>query len=129
MACATAAQEGVEVELLETDLFGFEPDAPFDVVLDSGCMHNMGGAEVAAYRERVLQWLAPGGDFVLSHWGKRHALDWRPIGPRRRTRETVERTFAPELELLETATTDEQVPFPFGPRVRMASYWFRRGSA
>ena len=55
---------------------------------------------------------------VLEHWGKRHALDWRPIGPRRRTQTTIERMFAPELQLIETDVTDFAAPLPFGPTVR-----------
>jgi hypothetical protein len=54
---------------------------PFDLILDSGCLHSLVGGTVASYKQRVLDWLAPGGDYLLEHWGKRHALDWRPVGP------------------------------------------------
>jgi hypothetical protein len=73
-----------------------------------------------------LRWLAPDGDYVLEHWGKKHVLDWRPIGPRRRSQATIERIFAPELNLLETEVTDFAAPLPFGPTVRGIGYWFRR---
>ena len=72
------------------------------------------------------RWLAPGGDYVLGHWGKLHPLDWRPIGPRRRSARTIERTFAPELRLRDTEVTDFATPLPFGPTVRGVGYWFRR---
>jgi SAM-dependent methyltransferase len=79
----TAARE-VQVELVEGDVLEYAPPKTFSLVFDSGCLHNFTGKGLAAYRERLLAWLEPGGDYVLGHWGRRHFLDWRPIGPRRR---------------------------------------------
>jgi hypothetical protein len=73
-----------------------------------------------------LRWLRPGGDYVLAHWGKRHPLDWRPIGLRRRTEQTIQRRFAPELRLRDTEVTGFATPLPFGPVVRGVACWFRR---
>jgi hypothetical protein len=100
------------------------PARPFELVFDSGCLHSLVGGSPAAYRAKLLEWLAPGGQFVLEHWGKRHALDWRPIGPRRRSQATIEKLFAPELKLLETEVTDFAAPLPFGPTVRGIGYRF-----
>jgi hypothetical protein len=72
-------------------------------------------------------WLAPGGDFVLEHWDRRHALDWRPIGPIRRTRREIERAFDPELRVVEAVSEEFAAPFPIGPRVRGTAYHLRRG--
>jgi SAM-dependent methyltransferase len=126
MARAYAADAGVDIELLRTDLFDYAPDNPFDLVFDSGCLHSLVGGDVATYKRHLLRWLAPGGEYVLGHWGKRHALDWRPIGPRRRSEATIRRIFAPELELLDTEVQDGDVPLPFGPKVRAVGYRFRR---
>jgi hypothetical protein len=40
---------------------------------------------------------------------------------------TIERMFAPELQLIETDVRDFAAPLPFGPTVRGVGYWFRRG--
>jgi SAM-dependent methyltransferase len=126
MARSLAERKEATVELINADLFGYAPDRPFDLVYDSGCLHSLVGGDAQAYRGQLLKWLAPEADYVLEHWGQRHALDWRPIGPRRRSQATIERTFAPELKLLETELTDFAAPLPFGPRVRGIGYWFCR---
>jgi SAM-dependent methyltransferase len=122
-----AAREGVQVNWVQGDLFTWDPPQQFDFVLDSGCLHSLVGGNLRRYKERLLTWLAPAGDYVLGHWGKKHALDWLPIGPRRRSRAKIERLFAPELkevDYLETLMTG--VPMPFGPTVRGMAFWFRR---
>jgi SAM-dependent methyltransferase len=126
MARAQAELAGRGVELVATDLFTYAPGHTFELVYDSGCMHALVGGGIDAYKAQVLRWLAPDADFVLEHWGKRHALDWRPIGPRRRTEATIKAIFAPELELREVDVTDFAAPLPFGPMVRGVGYWFRR---
>lgn len=126
MGEARAREHGVRVNFVTGDLFAFAPPQPFDLVFDSGCLHSLVGGDVAKYRQQVLHWLAPGGEYVLGHWGKRHALDWRPIGPRRRSEETIRRIFAPELHVIETEVKDFETPLPFGPVVRGIGYRFRR---
>jgi cyclopropane fatty-acyl-phospholipid synthase-like methyltransferase len=126
MAQALATERSVQVNFVSVDLFTYDADRPFDLVFDSGCLHSLVGGNVDSYKRRLLHWLAPDGDYVLEHWGKRHALDWRPIGPRRRSPALIERMFAPELTLLETEVTDFAAPLPFGPMVRGVGYWFRR---
>lgn len=128
MAEAFARENDVKVELVTGDLFVYAPPRPFDLVFDSGCLHSLVGGSVNGYKEQLLRWLAPGADYILGHWGKRHPLDWRPIGPRRRSERTIERLFAPELRLLETEVTDFATPLPFGPVVRGIGYWFRRST-
>ena len=126
MARARAASHNVQVELATGDLFSYTPPHPFDLVFDSGCLHSLVGGSVPRYKRQLLQWLAPGGDYVLGHWGKRHPLDWRPIGPRRRTEAEIEQTFTPDLRLRQTEVTDFPAPLPFGPTVRGVGYWFQR---
>lgn len=129
MARERARRAGVALELVSADLLDFAPAAGFALVFDSGCLHSLVGGSLAAYKRQLLRWLEPGGDFVLEHWGKRHALDWRPIGPRRRSQATIQRLFAPELTLKQSEVTDFDTPLPFGPVVRGIGYWFQRASA
>jgi SAM-dependent methyltransferase len=126
MARERAREKNVDADFVAGDLFAFVPERPFDLVFDSGCLHALVGGNVAKYKQKLLDWLRPGGDYVLGHWGKRHAFDWRPIGPRRRSRETITQLFAPELKLLDLEITDFDTPLPFGPTVRGIGYWFRR---
>jgi hypothetical protein len=122
-----AADAQVQVEWVTEDLFTYHPPKAFELVFDSGCLHSLVGGSLPAYRAKLLQWLAPGGDYVLGHWGKRHPFDWRPIGPRRRSEATIEKLFAPELKLVKSVITDFETPLPFGPVVRGVGYWFKRG--
>ena len=125
MARSLADERRADGAFLTADLLSYAPERPFDLVYDSGCLHSLVGGNAALYKDRLLGLLAPGGSFVLEHWGKRHAFDWRPIGPRRRSQTTIERTFRPELQLIETDVTDFAAPLPFGPTVRGIGYWFR----
>jgi hypothetical protein len=98
------------------------PERPFDLVCDSGCLHSLVGGNAALYKDRLLGFLLPGGSFVLEYWGKRHALDWRPIGPRRRSQTRIERMVAPELQLIETDVDGLRCAFLVrsdGPRRRV----------
>lgn len=126
MARAVADGKGVKAEFVCADLFSYRPERPFEVVYDSGCLHSLVGGDLGSYKRQVLRWLAEGGDYVLEHWGKRHALDWRPIGPRRRSEASLQRFFAPELTLVRSEAEDFAAPLPFGPKVRGVAYRFAR---
>jgi SAM-dependent methyltransferase len=126
MGEARAKEHGVRVNFVAGDLFAFEPPAPFDLVFDSGCLHALVGGNVDKYKRQLLRWLAPGGVYVLGHWGKRHAFDWRPIGPRRRSEATIAKIFTPELKIVETEVADFETPLPFGPVVRGIGYRLTR---
>jgi SAM-dependent methyltransferase len=119
-----AEQAGVEVELREGDVVEYEAPSAFDVVLDSGCLHHLPGGKVRAYRNRLDEWLAPGGDYVLVHFAHRPRVLWIPKGPRHMTRDEAVAFFAP-LELQAYDETDFDVPFPMG-RMRAGVYWFSR---
>lgn len=120
----SAEHAGVELELRECDVVEYEPSAPFDVVLDSGCLHHLPRAKLAAYRRRLDQWLAPGGDYVLVHFAHRPRVLWIPSGPRHLTKEEAVAFFAP-LELRASDETHFDVPLPMG-RMRAGVYWFSR---
>src|SRR5439155_2097835 len=99
MAQAAAREQGVAARFVQSDLLSWESDGAFDLVLDSGCLHSLHPSERPAYRKRLLSWLGSAADYVLIHFGKRHPLDWRPIGPRRRRRQQIVNEFQPELLL------------------------------
>ena len=129
MAQQRASQNGVDVTWVCADLFEFTPDAPYDLVFDSGCLHSLVGGQPSHYKEQLLRWMAPEGVYVLEHWGKRHRIDWRPIGPRRRSPSQLASLFGPELKLDRVDENDFSAPLPFGPTVRGAAYRFSRASS
>lgn len=126
LARTHALVKGARVDFVEADLLEWSCERPFDLVLDSGCLHSLISGSVALYKEKLVSLLAPSAEYVLGHWGKRHALDWRPMGPRRRTADELATLFAPELALVarhEELMTD--VPLPFGPSVLGVGMRFR----
>jgi 2-polyprenyl-3-methyl-5-hydroxy-6-metoxy-1,4-benzoquinol methylase len=123
-ARARAEQAGVEVELREGDVVEYEAESAFDVVLDSGCLHHLPRERVDAYRNRLDEWIAPGGDYVLVHFAHRPRAFWIPKGPRHMTRGEAVALFAP-LELRAYDETHFDVPLPMG-RMRAGVYWFSR---
>ncbi len=74
-----------------------------------------------------MDWLAPGGDYILVHFNKRHVLDWRPIGPRRFPANEILAFFAPELKEQSFSTVNNlQVPLPIGPTISVNTFWFKK---
>lgn len=126
-----AAEAGVSVTAVEADITQWEVPGSWDLVLDHGLLHNLPAATHAAYRERVLAALAPGGDFILLHWHPRRPgqPDGR-MGPRRVGREEIQRFFAPQLqEWLFAREEFEDLPDMVGGEMAQAYYWFRRNPA
>ncbi|MGH9320891.1 MAG: class I SAM-dependent methyltransferase [Vicinamibacteria bacterium] len=95
MAKERARNEGADVEWVNADLLEWNTQQRFDLILDSGWLHSLIGGDRRRYKEKLLSWLAPRGDYILGHFGKRGFLDWRPVGPARRTRQQVVRFFSP----------------------------------
>lgn len=122
-----AKEAGVSINVQQADVKTWQPETTFDLIVDAGLMHNMKPSGHSEYRKRLMEWLNPGGHLVLVHFEKQHALDWRPIGPRRWSRGRINRFFAPEL--CEEAF-DRQVatglPIIIGPTLSKATYWFKR---
>ena len=123
-ARARAEQAGVDVDLHDTDVLDYAPPTPFDLVLDSGCLHHLPKSKIGRYRARLDEWLAPGGDYVLVHFADRPRTFWVPKGPTHMTREEAVEFFAP-LQLQADDETHFDVPLPMG-RMRAGVYWFSR---
>lgn len=117
-----AAHAGVDVRLELCDVVNFRDPDPFDIVLDSGCLHHLPRGKVGAYRARLDEWLAPGGSFVLVHFLHRPRIKWIPQGPRHLRPSAAARLFEP-LGLRAYEETEFTVPFPMGT-MRAGVYWF-----
>jgi 2-polyprenyl-3-methyl-5-hydroxy-6-metoxy-1,4-benzoquinol methylase len=126
MARAAADEAGVNVTWVATDLFEYQPSEPFDLVFDRGCLQSLVRGQARTYKARVSRFLAPRGVFVLEHWQRTGLLDWRPIGPRRRTVAELTDLFAPELRLVEHETHAFWARLPHGPRARLGRFRFVR---
>lgn len=126
MTRGRAERAEVDLTLVQADALEWRADEPYDLVLDSGLYHGLPEPDRPAYRERLRHRLDPDGNFVLTHFTKKHLLDWRPVGPYRRRRATVRAEFAPlltEVDYAEELQTG--VPLPVGPRPLVGQYWFR----
>jgi len=128
MTAARAAEQGLSVTTIEADITTWEPVGQFDLVLDHGLLHNMDPVRYPAYRERVMQSIAPGGHLVILHWLQRTPAEQQSeMGPRRASREAINAFFAPELseqkfDFEEYAGLPESV----GGSMAQAYYWFTR---
>jgi SAM-dependent methyltransferase len=128
MLAAGAAREGLPVVAVEADVLTWRPPAgAFDLVLDVGCLHSFSRAQHPLYKSQLLRWLAPGGDYVLVHCGSRGWWDRWPVGPTRAGKASLERIFAPELELRDSRPELlTGLPLAMGLRAEVGRYWFRR---
>ena len=124
LARERARAAGVTLDLQQVDVLDFSSPVGFDLVLDSGCLHHLPPSALPAYRTMLARCLLPGGDYVLVHFGRRHALDWRPVGPRRQTRQAITQFLAP-LRLEAYDETIYRLPLPVGPSALAGVYWFR----
>ena len=122
-----AAENGLSIDAAQADVAVWDAGEPFDVVLDVGCFHTPGSIAPEVYKRQLLRWLAPGGDFVLLHFGRRGWWDWWPIGPKRVYERDLVELFAPELTLVDSSPvmlTGMSAVLGFSALV--GRYWFRR---
>lgn len=126
---ARAAEHGVEVKTVLGDVLEWQPGRQFDLIVDSGLMHNMDREKLRHYRARLLEWLAPGGDITIAHWESLGDHDRLYGGPRRITRQQLEDFFAPDLEVIKYDRMHATgIPESSGVGTEMACgfYWLRR---
>jgi SAM-dependent methyltransferase len=127
MAEARSKTENVQIRWVLTDLLPWESTDEFDLILDSGCLHTIRAGKMARYKRQLLSWLGPNGDYILAHFGKKHFFDWRPVGPRRRTRPRLVSFLSPELkEKAYQCEVMTGIPLPIGPSVLGQCFWFQR---
>jgi cyclopropane fatty-acyl-phospholipid synthase-like methyltransferase len=59
-------EAGLQIDYRVGDVTQFTPEtSPFDLILDIGCFHNLPAHSKKAYQNKLSQWLAPGGTFLL----------------------------------------------------------------
>ena len=127
MVTRAAAEHGVSINAVQGDVARWQCDQRFDLVLDVGCLHTPGAVAHETYKQQLLNWLAPGGDFILLHFGRRGWWDWWPIGPNRIYKKDIVALFAPELELVDYAPDRlEDMSIVLGFAAEVGRYWFRR---
>jgi SAM-dependent methyltransferase len=125
LACSLARKKGAQVDFVCHDLL-VSPRAALRSRLRFGLSplprrRNPRRVQASASSMACSRWR-------LRSWtlGKRHAFDWRPIGPKRRSEQAIRSAFAPDFELIDSEVKDFSAPLPFGPTVRGAGYWFKR---
>jgi SAM-dependent methyltransferase len=117
----------LDVTAVQADITGWEGPRKFDIVLDVGCLHSLGRERHARYKARLLNWLAPGGDYILTHCGRRGWWDWWPVGPDRISDKELTALFQPELSLQKyEPELLTNMPLFMGRRALVGRYWFRR---
>ena len=127
MLSRRSAAEGLQINALQADVLAWQAPQAFDVVLDVGCLHSFDESGRRRYKSQLMRWLAPGGDFVLVHCGRRGWWDWWPIGPSRLSRQALVALLAPELQL--RAYRPERLtgmPVFMGLSALVGRYWFHR---
>ncbi len=125
MASQLAKEKGAQVNWVQADLLNWNPETKFDIILDSGCLHTI--SNKTKFKQNIVNWLSPGGDFILGHFGRRNFWDWRPVGPIRRSKDELENLLGPELKLQAyDARVLADVPLPIGPSVQLQSLWFKK---
>jgi SAM-dependent methyltransferase len=121
------AGRNLSIDVMQADVGQYTATEPCDVVLDVGCLHTPGTIALDAYKAQLLDWLAPGGDFILTHFGRRGWWDWWPIGPNRVYAQVLEEIFAPELKLVEDVSEERHdLPLFIGRSGLFGRYWFKR---
>jgi len=121
-----ATDAGLDVRAVQADIKTWSSDGQFDIILDVGCLHSFPLPDRETYKRQLCRWLAPGGDFVLSHCGSRGWWDRWPVGPHRISREEVARLFSPELTLRECREERLRLPLFIGRSALASRYWFTR---
>ncbi|TDJ48162.1 MAG: class I SAM-dependent methyltransferase [Gammaproteobacteria bacterium] len=117
----------LDITAVQDDIGTWSADRQFDVVLDIGCLHTPGTIDRHLYKQQLLKWLAPGGDFILLHFGRRGWWDKWPIGPGRVSANVITDLFQPELKLLEyQPQLRGGMPWFMGRSALIGRYWFQR---
>jgi cyclopropane fatty-acyl-phospholipid synthase-like methyltransferase len=126
---ASAQETDYDITAVQADVMTWTAEQSFDVVLDVGCLHSLSAAGRDIYRQQLLRWLAPGGDYILIHLGRRAWWDAWPVGPSRVYQSQIIELFAPELQLHASEQEEKRgLPMLVGGSMLTKRYWFKRPS-
>ncbi|AFY75035.1 Nodulation protein S (NodS) [Synechococcus sp. PCC 7502] len=127
MARQRAERQQVTVNFVEADILQWQTEVKFDIVFDRGCFHGIADNEQRLkFKNNLLEWLSPTGVFALTHFCRRNFFDWRPMGPRRKTRDEIDSFLLPELREINYSDEVFPTPLPIGPTVKLGHYLFER---
>jgi tellurite methyltransferase len=63
-----ATEAGLDIELWQGGILGYEPSAPFDTVLCFGLLQILSRAEIAGLLYRLERWTVPGSIILVVAW-------------------------------------------------------------
>ncbi len=116
-----ASPSGADCRFEWADVTQATSRGPYDIIIDRGCFHCLGGRALHRYSQNLQRWLAPGGYFQLSAFVWESLLErLTPVFPSRLRAADIERLFS-WLELVETKQVAER---EFGTP-KMFCYLFR----
>lgn len=93
-----AEKANVHIDFVHADIFNWKVPQTFDIILDSGCLHNFRGSQREKYKNIVLRLMNNKSYFILAHFGRRLPFSL-PIGPVKCSKSEIISLFEPELQL------------------------------
>ncbi len=116
-----ASATGADCRFEWADVTQASSRGPYDLIIDRGCFHCLGGRALHGYSQNLQRWLAPGGYFQLSAFVWERLLErLTPVFTPRLPTADIDRLFS-WLELVETRQLSER---EFG-QSKMFCYLFR----
>lgn len=91
-ARARLAEEKLDAEVVQADLFAYRPDRPFEAVYEQTCLCALAPERWPAYEERLATWLEPGGR-LFAAFMQTDSTDGPPFACRP---EAMRKLFAPD---------------------------------
>lgn len=93
-----AKKANVHIDFVHADIFNWKASQTFDIILDSGCLHNFRGLQREEYKNIVLRLMNNKSCFILAHFGRKFPFSL-PIGPAKCSKSEIVSLFGPELHL------------------------------
>lgn len=106
---ARLAAHGLDAELIQADLFAWEPAAPFDAIYEQTCLCAISPEQRPDYAARLHRWLKPGG-ILYALFAQIDATD----GPPWHCDLAAMRTLFPDTLWRWPTSADCSVPHPVG---------------
>lgn len=99
LAKENAETGGVYIDFIYADIFKWKPDKQFDLIFDSGCLHNFRGKSRKKYKKIILELMNNHAYFLLAHFSSKFGISiWGPVHG---NKDDIETFFAPELKLVD----------------------------